>query len=99
MTWSLIVRAPSRSVRARGLGGEPAAFEAGAPESDSQLPAAAHRRPDQAGAMVLDHEHGRALVDAEMVRRDPADPTDVASEERIERRLEAVRIRNLDVQP
>jgi hypothetical protein len=48
---------------------QPAAREPGFPQSRDHRRATAHQVPDQAGAVVLDHQYHRPLVDAELVRR------------------------------
>src|SRR4029453_736580 len=49
----------------------------------------AHDVPDQAGAVVLDHQHHRPLIDAEVVRGDPPAGRAVVHRKRlVERRLE-----------
>ena len=53
--------------------GEPAAAEAGGAQAGDERRAGAHQRPDHAAAIVLDHQHGRPFVDAEVIARDPAD--------------------------
>src|SRR5262249_36407701 len=50
---------------------EPAAGEARALQSAPDVRIALHELPDEAAAIVLDHRHDRALVDAEVVGVDP----------------------------
>src|SRR5689334_17358699 len=52
---------------------EPAAGESGAAEAARQMWIAAHETPHELGALVLDHEEDGSLVDAEVVRVEPAD--------------------------
>src|SRR5581483_2839787 len=46
---------------------QPAAPEAGAAQPRNHRRAAAHEVPDEAGAVVFNHQHHRPLVDAELV--------------------------------
>src|SRR4051812_14057243 len=52
---------------------EPTTEEAGAPQAAADHGIAAHRAPHEAAAMVLHHREDRALVDAEVVGRDPTE--------------------------
>src|SRR5262249_61671518 len=69
----------------------PPAGEPGPPQPRDEVGAAAHDVPDQAGAVVLHGQDDGALVDAEVVRRDPpAGRAVLDGEGLVERRLEPV---------
>ena len=78
---------------------QPAALETRAAQPLDDVGAAAHDVPDQTGAVVLDHEHDRALVHAEVVWGDPPSGRAVFhGEGLVERRLEAVGLRHTQLQ-
>src|SRR5262245_26998398 len=60
------------SARRTADASEPAAADARAAQPVSDVRALAGQAPDQLAALVLDHEHDRALVDPEVPGRDPA---------------------------
>src|SRR5678816_2284338 len=55
---------------------QPTAGEARALQAATNVRIALHQLPDETAAIVLDHRHDRALVDAEVVAVDPADVLD-----------------------
>src|SRR4029450_4521675 len=70
---------------------KPTAAKSRPPQSSDDRRAAAHDVPEQSSPVVLDHQHDRPLIDAEVIRRDP--PTRLAirhGKRLIERRLEPV---------
>src|SRR4029077_5481546 len=61
------------------------------PQSGDYRRTAAHDVPEQSGPVVLDHQHDRSLIDAEVTRRDPPTRRAIRHGKRlIERRLEPV---------
>src|SRR4029450_6930969 len=61
------------------------------PQSSDDRRTAAHNVPEQSGPVVLDHQHDRSLIDAEVTRRDPPTRWAIRHGKRlIERRLEPV---------
>ena len=62
---------PTRGRRVADRRLQPAAREAGAAQPRDDVRAPTHDVPDQAGAVVFDHQHHGPLVDAELVLRDP----------------------------
>src|SRR4051794_29523729 len=76
-------------------GSQPSAGEPGPPQPRSEVRRSASDVPDQTGAIVLDHERHRTLVDPEVMRRDPPASRAVRHDVRlIERRLESVAFRH-----
>ena len=74
--------------------------KAGAAQAGQHRHAPAHDVPEQARAVVLDHQHHRPLVDPEVVRRNPpAGRAIVHRERRVERGLEPVPGRHPQVHP
>ena len=70
---------------------KPTAAESSPPQSSDDCRAAAHDVPEQAGPIILDHQHDRPLIDSEVIGRDPPASRAVLNGERlIERRLETV---------
>src|SRR5688500_2880833 len=63
-------RAAARAVSMRAL--QPPAAEAGSLQSADDVRVRLHHIPDEAAAVVLDHQKDRALVDAEIVVVEPA---------------------------
>lgn len=51
---------------------QPAVLETGPPQPYNDVGARAHQAPKKIGAMLLAHQHNRAEVDAEVIRRRPA---------------------------
>src|SRR6266516_4756847 len=83
-----------RGRRASARRREPTASEAGAAKARNEIGAAAHEAPEEAGAIVLDHQDDRPVIQPEVTRRDPAAGlSGIGREGRIECRLEAVRAR------
>src|SRR4029450_13197559 len=61
------------------------------PQSSDDRRTAAHNVPEQSGPVVLDHQHDRSLIDAEVTRRDPPTRWAIRHGKRlIERRLEPI---------
>jgi hypothetical protein len=52
--------------------GQPAALEARTAQARRNIWTAPHEPPDQLGAIVLDHQNDRSLIEREVVVRDPA---------------------------
>src|SRR5262245_42482904 len=76
---SIVCRRLTIELRARLLrrrGRQPAAGEACALQAATNVRVTLHQLPDEPAAIVLDHRHDRALVDAEIVAVDPADVLD-----------------------
>src|SRR5262249_10659311 len=69
---------------------QPAALEARTPQPRDHRRAAAHEIPDQASAVVLDHQHPRPPVNAELVGRPPPARRAVHAECPVERAPEPV---------
>src|SRR5690606_11732625 len=51
---------------------QPAPTKAGTLQSRDEIGGALHELPEETGAIVFDHQHHRALVDAVIVARKPA---------------------------
>src|ERR1017187_8662679 len=70
---------------------QPASGKACPTQTGQDWRATAHDLPQQPGAMILDHQHHRTLIDAEVIRRNPpAGRTAFYGERLIERRQESV---------
>src|SRR4030095_16464768 len=70
---------------------KPTAAKSRPPQSSDDRRAAAHDVPEQSGPVVLDHQHDRPLIDAEVMRRDPPTRRAIRHGKRlIERRLEPI---------
>src|SRR4030095_8093070 len=70
---------------------KPTAVKSRPPQSSDDRRAAAHDIPEQSGPLVLDHQHDRSLIDAEVIRRDPPTGPAIRHDKRsIERRLEPI---------
>src|SRR4029450_907910 len=70
---------------------KPTAAKSRLPQSSDDRRAAAHDIPEQSGPVVLDHQHDRPLIDAEVIRRDPPTSRAIRHGKRlIERPLESV---------
>ncbi len=64
------IRAPL-TVGARIIELQPASGKACPTQTGQDWRATAHDLPQQSGAMILDHQHHRTLIDTEVIRRNP----------------------------
>src|SRR5512146_3539017 len=79
---------------------QPPAGESGGAQPGDDIRTPSHQSPHQPRLVVLDHHHDRSLVDAEVPRRNPAERgTSAIGEGRIERRLVAVPMDLVEMQP
>src|SRR6516165_12301894 len=84
-----LMRIPGRAPR--GPGSEPTPSKAGAAQAGQHRRAPPHDVPEQAGAVVLDHQRHRPLIDPEVIGSDPpAGRAAIHRERLIERGLEPI---------
>src|SRR3954453_5933185 len=78
---------------------EPASGETGPAQAPDEGGTTAHQVPQEAAAVVLDHQGDRPLVDPVVVGRHPAVVAPLDREAPVEGRLEAVRLEHAEIQP
>jgi hypothetical protein len=62
----------ARSIRVRRiLRAKPSAGKAGSAKTRDEIGALTHETPDEAGAVIFDHQENRPLVDSKVIRRYP----------------------------